>query len=180
MKKYKLTTKKIRSKIISIRKAALKNKKIAQKKKDELIFSLTYMIKSSIRKYGYKEFDDLYQEGICALIKAIDKYDVASTFSFFRYAMWWIDSAIFRFKYINNYKINATINIEPNNIIYDTISLNRAINKLPELHKKIIIKKYGLDANILDTKELSALYSLSYERIRQIEKESLIKLKNIL
>ena len=68
------------------------------KARDKLIFSNMRLVISIARKYRtrFLELDDLIQEGVFGLMKAIDKFDVDKGFKLSTYATWWIVQAIAR------------------------------------------------------------------------------------
>lgn len=68
------------------------------KAREKLILSNMRLVISIARKYKtrFLELDDLIQEGVFGLMKAIDKFDVDKGFKFSTYATWWIVQAIAR------------------------------------------------------------------------------------
>jgi len=68
------------------------------KAREKLIFSNMRLVISIARKYRtrFLELDDLIQEGVFGLMKAIDKFDVDKGFKLSTYATWWIVQAIAR------------------------------------------------------------------------------------
>ncbi len=54
------------------------------------------------RSNPYLSYDDLVQEGMCGLIKAVDRFDQDKDAVFMTYAMWWIKANIR--KYVMNYR----------------------------------------------------------------------------
>ena len=54
------------------------------------------------RSNPYLSSDDLVQEGMCGLIKAVDRFDQDKDAVFMTYAMWWIKANIR--KYVMNYR----------------------------------------------------------------------------
>lgn len=68
------------------------------KAREKLILSNMRLVISIARKYKtrFLELDDLIQEGVFGLMKAIDKFDVDKGFKLSTYATWWIVQAIAR------------------------------------------------------------------------------------
>lgn len=71
---------------------------------------LVYSIVKKIPKTSNK-FEDLYQEGMMGLIKALEKYDVESGNKFSTYAIWWIKEAIIRYFHNTSRRIRIPINL---------------------------------------------------------------------
>lgn len=57
-------------------------------------------------------YEDMYNEGIIGLIKAVDKFDTSKNFKFSTYATWWIKQAIQRSIADNNRTIRLPIHIQ--------------------------------------------------------------------
>lgn len=66
--------------------------------KDELINHNSALVFSIAKKYQGRGLDieDLYQEGIFGIMRAIDKFDVDLGYSFSTYATWWIRQTVTR------------------------------------------------------------------------------------
>lgn len=191
MKKYDNINNKIREKIKKIRKIKDKNQKHGKELEDELIMSLSYLVRSVIIKYKrFDNYEDLYQEGMIGLMKAVQQYDTSTTFHFVRYAMWWIKSRIMRsikklttldnenmeqLAYlINNAETTSKIDPEKEAIkIENTNKLHVALGSLSEYEKKIISSRYELD-HIQD----EDMPRLPYKNGKQLEYQILIQLKN--
>ncbi|MBR2587806.1 MAG: sigma-70 family RNA polymerase sigma factor [Bacilli bacterium] len=71
---------------------------------------LVYSIVKKFPKTGDK-FEDLYQEGMMGLIKALEKYDVDSGNKFSTYAIWWIREAIIRYFHNTSRRIRIPMNL---------------------------------------------------------------------
>ena len=69
-----------------------------KKAKQTLTNSNLRLVVSVAKRYVSKgmSFEDLLQEGILGLIKAVDKFDVEKGFKFSTYATWWIRQAVTR------------------------------------------------------------------------------------
>lgn len=201
MKDYKNTNENIRLKIKEIKRVKKTNPVLAKRMEDELIIALAYLVQSVVYRYKkFDNYDDLYQEGMIGLIKAVQQYNSDTSFHFIRYAMWWIKARVVRsikklnlitvsgdenMKYFIQYDIKENDMIEENNpeknaILSEEINnLHCVINSLPEKHQKIIKMRYGLN----NTKEhnlqdLGDKLDMTREGIRQLEHRILHKLKN--
>jgi RNA polymerase primary sigma factor len=201
MKDYKNVNENIRLKIKEIKMVKKSNSIRAKRMEDELIISLAYLVHSVV--YRYKRFDnyeDLYQEGMIGLIKAVQQYNSDTSFHFTRYALWWIKARVMRsikklnlitvsgdydMKYFMQYDIKETDIVEDNDpeksaILTEEINnLHNVINTLPEKHQQIIRMRFGLN----DTKQhnlqvLGDKLDMTREGIRQLEHRILKKLKN--
>lgn len=202
MKDYKNTNENIRLKIKDIRNIQKGDPARAKKMEDELIVSLSYLVHSVVFRYKrFDNYDDLYQEGMIGLIKAVQQYNADTSFHFTRYAMWWVKARIVRSikklnlikisgddntKYHMQYDINENDIIEEDNpeqraILMEEIkNLQTSLSLLPEKHQQIIKMRYGLD----DMKEhnlqdLGTKLNMTREGIRQLEHRILNKIKNI-
>lgn len=72
--------------------------KLSQNAKEKLIFSNMRLVSHLSRFYLNRglSLDDLFQEGIAGLNKAIEKFDPDKGFRFSTYASWWIKQSISR------------------------------------------------------------------------------------
>jgi RNA polymerase sigma factor (sigma-70 family) len=201
-KKYKITSNDVKKEIKVIRQLAFTDKILAAKKESILVSSLSFIVSSTIMKYKkYPNYEDLYQEGMYGLVKAIQNYNVDTTFDFFRYAMWWIKARIYRsIGKINLVRITGDVeeskrtfgvsdiattdvsnNETPETVLIhndEMAQLAKALDKLPKDHKELIQLRYGLIGNKeLTLKELGQKFNLSNEGLRQLEKKILSRLK---
>lgn len=201
MKDYKNTNENIRLKIKEIKETKKTNPVLAKRMEDELIIALAYLVHSVV--YRYKRFDnyeDLYQEGMIGLIKAVQQYNSDTSFHFTRYAMWWIKARVVRsikklnlitvsgdenMRYFMQYDIKDNDIIEENDpeknaILTEEINnLQSVINALPEKHQQIIKMRYGLNnTKQHNLQDLGDKLDMTREGIRQLEHRILSKLKN--
>lgn len=204
MKDYKNTNEDIRSKIREIKNTKKKNPVVAKKMEDELIVSLAYLVHSVVFRYKrFDNYEDLYQEGMFGLMKAVRQYNSDTSFHFTRYAMWWIKARVVRsikklnlitvsgisgdenMRYFIQYDIKENDIVddsdpEKNAILSESIDhLTTAINVLPEKHQQIIKMRFGLNSNKEhNLQELGNEMDMTREGIRQLEHRILNKLKN--
>lgn len=76
--------------------------------------SILFISKIAIRRYGSVKhrlfnYDDLIQEGLLGLMRAIDKFDPKKDIEFLSYAGWWIDNFIQRFVCANTFDVTMSI-----------------------------------------------------------------------
>jgi RNA polymerase primary sigma factor len=107
------------------------------------------------------EFEDLVQEGILGLIKAIEKFDVNRGFKFSTYATHWIKNFILKAVYLKNKAIRA-----PHWLIEDLNKINKhseghTLSSFYESAKSLGISKSRVDKIILYLNNSSFLKSLS-------------------
>ena len=200
MKDYKNVNEDIRLKIKEIKKTRTNNPVLAKRMEDELIISLAYLVHSVVFKYKrFDNYEDLYQEGMIGLIKAVQQYNSDTSFHFTRYAMWWIKARVVRsikklnlitvsgdenMRYFMQYDVKESDIIEDNDpeknaILAEEIdNLHGAINTLPEKHQQIIKMRYGLSNNKEhNLQDLGDKLDMTREGIRQLEHRILNKLK---
>lgn len=86
------------------------------------------------KKIGHQmEFDDLVQEGILGLMKAIKKFDPENGYQFSTYATWWIRQSITRAIVDKGYIIRVPVHM------YETI------NKVLKIERQSILKFNKID-----------------------------------
>ena len=133
-------------------------------------------------------FEELYAEGYHVLFHAIDKFDLEYGTKFSTYAMWWLRQAISKFLKIKNGNgLSSEIEIEDEYKDGQKIEdqerrdvIWQGLSRLTEREKDIVIRRFGLNQDSQTLEEIGVLYSLSKERIRQIEARALKKLKPFL
>lgn len=153
------------------------------------------------------DYDDLCQEGAIGVMVAARKYrfDMENRTKFSSYAALWIKQKIMRF--IDNRNTNDEISLnrpaygdDEEVELLDTITDNeegmckvedsiyyqqlheemeQVMHERLSLEQRQIVKfRYGFDCKSCTLGELGEVFNLSVERIRQIEKDSLKKMKN--
>lgn len=158
-----------------------------------LIKQLGYLVQSKIKGYRQKSFyGDLLQEGKLGLLKAIKDFDLQRGINFFKFACWHIQHRIR--VYLQWYKkVNKVVEEDENNYfdshekcaqdIFEQIevqqTIKRALDKLPEIDKRVLIMRFGIYDNEFYTfKQIGDRLCLSKQRVEQIQKRALLKLKN--
>lgn len=152
-------------------------------------------------------FSDLIAEANDGLMEAIEKFDITQDIKFITYAKWWIIQRITSrisdvYKHtsydfpIEHEKQECDENEAPltNNTDYDCIIvddidkeqncidkkyyLNTLLNSLSERERDIISRYYGICGNKENLYEISEIYNLSSERIRQIMENAMKKIRS--
>jgi len=143
--------------------------------------------------------EDLIQEGFCGLIKAAEKYDYNKGFKFLTYAIWWVRQYIIQF--LNqNQKIEVDLDapiteecdksflefLEDVNTSTDyelwqavqTTDINVCLGRTLTDKENLIVRLYfGLDSDRFTLEQIGMIFNVTRERIRQIKKRALSKLK---
>ena len=175
------------------------------KKNDGLIHIIAR--KFNIENIASIDYADLVQEGTIGLITAANKYkfDIENKASFSTYAIYWIRQKISRFiKYRNTNNetsLNKPVYSEDDEIeladtivseedefckIEDSVYYQQLREELTEVMKKqlslkqrqVIQLRYGFDGKEYTLKETGEMFNVSIARARQIERESLRKMRN--
>lgn len=158
-------------------------KEITDKIYDEKIAELFPLVKSIALKYASNNhpLDDLIQEGMIGVIKAVDNFDETKDTKFSTYAVFWIK------KYILSY-ISKESNLpftEYNENLHDSGTSSKETStennmiafppNFPILEKKIIIKLYQHKYTL---SEVAKQLEISRERVRQLRELALRRLKS--
>lgn len=159
-----------------------------------------------VKTHKKMEYDDLFNEGVFGLMKAIDKFDLDRGVAFSTYAMPWIFQAISR-----AYKNKAdTIRLpvhrydageSPTMVLsidgYETEdgltlldfligdediehspAVDKYLSKVSPSYKEVVVLRYGLDNGKPRTlKEVADILGISSERVRQIQQRSLEQMR---
>lgn len=157
-----------------------------------IIKQLGYLVQSKIKGYRQKPFyGDLLQEGKLGLLKAIKDFDPARGINFFKFACWHIQHRVKLYLQWHK-KVNRVIENEDNYFgthedcaqdIFEQIEVQQTIKKvldnLPEIDKRVLIMRFGIyDGELFTFKQIGDELSLSKQRVEQIQKRALLKLKN--
>jgi RNA polymerase sigma factor (sigma-70 family) len=159
---------------------------------EDIVNKLSYLVQSRIKGYKNKiYYIDLLQEGKIGLIKAIKDFDLERGPNFFKFALWHIKCRIRSYlKWQNkagrlvsdddNYFNRSSEKDLENN--YEQAECYKIIieeiNKLPEIDRKILIMRFGINGGDYNTfKQIGEQFSLTKQRIEQIEKRALNILK---
>lgn len=154
-----------------------------------LVKKLGYLVQAKIKGYRRQIFyNDLLQEGKLGLLKAIEDFDFERGINFFKFACWHIQHRIR--VYLHWYK-KANKAIEEENYFNEIYAQDyfeqaelqqtiiNALEYLPEVDRRIITMRFGIYDNEYRTfKQIGEELSLSKQRVEQIQKRALLKLKN--
>ena len=198
MRNYKDDNERIRSQIQTINALRLTDVNKAKREEDKLVLSLSYLVRSAVVKYRrFHNYEDLYQEGMIGLIKAVRNYDDALTFHFMRYGMWWIKSRVSRslkkmalvaitgdhkmYEPIQNDSVGLVEHNTPEKQVSEResrVNLYIALNSLSDREKEVIQMRYGFnDMDEHSFQSMGSKFQLTREGIRQFEHRILNKLK---
>lgn len=170
--------------LIDIWKQAPKNKKSVIQGK--IIEKMGYIVNKRIMRYKNSGlYDDLLQEGRLGIITAMEKFDLSRGCNFFQFSIWHVQNKIRIFlkkQKRKNQIISQEETIDGPDITYDQIEAKKLliseINKLPEIEKKIVKMRLGLDDNNGKTyQQIGDVFSLSKQRIEQIYSRTILKLR---
>lgn len=204
MKEFKYSNEDIRLKIKDIRIVSVLDISRSKRMEDFLIEKLEYLVYSVIRKYKqFDNYDDLYQEGMIGLVKAVRKYNPEMSFHFVRYAIWWIKARVMRsIKKINlvpsnneeisrlsmicsdiddDYMIESNESQEKELVYREEIdNLNRIINNLPPQQQELIKLRYGLNIEKREHSlgSIGKKMCINREEIRVLETQALSEIKD--
>lgn len=171
--------------------------------RDTLISENMKLVRIIAKKFRYYDLtnDDLMQEGVIGLMRAIELFDTNLNIKFSTYAKWWIYSIINRavrskhgpvrlpeykqYKHIYNktpMKIQFACIDEMNEIpdeqafkdVYAIENINKAIDSLSVKKKNIFTKICGLrGCEKITTREASKTYGVSHQRIAEIKHDAI-------
>lgn len=187
MKKYIKSTDQIWPLVLEYNKN--KDVKIA----NQIINDISFCIFSKIKGYKNCEYyEDLVQEGKLGIFYALKKFDPKRSSNFFQFVNWYIKNQIRN--YIlkqEKYKeipteaseitklMNSTEDFEERVLqIESKVVLLSIFKKFPEKEQKILEQKSGLFGSPQTYDEISERFSVSKQRVSQIYKNSLDKIKN--
>lgn len=154
--------------------------------KKSLSNKLVFLVYSKIKGYKKRDYyDDLFQECRIGLLKAIEDFDPFRGSNFFKFACWHIQHKIRLFnRYEKRYKKITSIKPEEECFLdiendYEKKEfvkvLNTAFKNLTEIDKEVLKMRF---INNYTFRKIGEKFSLSKQRIEQIEKQALRKLKN--
>lgn len=158
-----------------------------------IVGQLGYLVQSKIKGYRQKPFyGDLLQEGKIGLLKAIKDFDPNRGPNFFKFACWHILHQVKL--YINwQNKFNKMVEDDEDNYFGSSIVnsqdqfeeaemwniVDRAVESLPEMDKNVLCLHFGIKEEKSYTfKQIGEKYSLSKQRIEQIQKRAILRLQN--
>jgi len=179
--------------LIQAWKEAPKNKKSFIQ--GRIISRMSFMIGKRIAFYKNTNiYEDLMQEACLGIMMAMDKFDPSRCPNFFHYCIWHIKNKIRIYlkkhkrrkkEVLVDYVIDYIDESTPATTLEQKEAkkmLLLAINELPDMDKKVIKMRFGLDGhNEGQTyQQIGDVFSLTKQRIEQISSGAVLKLrKNI-
>ena len=148
----------------------LKYKNGDEKAREKIINSNYKLVKTIASKYvsRYISYDDLFQEGVIGLMKAVSNFDVSRNFKFSTYAIWWIRQVITR--YVQNNK----------STIRKPAYISEKLSKFKKAEKKLF-NTYGRKPTV---SELSCELGVSQDEVLEMmemrDSDSIISLNTII
>lgn len=178
-----------------------------QRTRNELFDTHAGLISRVVRRYlsgGILGEDDLWQEGAMGLVKGIYRFDWHRGYRFSTYATFWIRHCIARAVANRRDTIRIPVHaqakrLEVPRVVESTVGINvpsqepsalaqmvafedmnelhDAIDLLEPMERDIIERRCGFKGEPQTLEQIGETYSLSRERIRQIEQAALVKLR---
>ncbi len=157
-------------------------KEISDQSYDQKIAELFPLVKSIAAKYSSYQhpLEDLIQEGMIGVIKAVDNYDQDKETKFSTYAVYWIKKYILdylaRDANYSHYEYQENlhdVNIEDLETTENNISIEFP-QDFPQLEKQVIIQLYQHEFTL---SEVAKQLNLPRERVRQLREKALRRLK---
>ncbi len=135
----------------------------SHKYRDEFIKNNLCLVLPVAKKYlGFDSLENLWQEGIIGMIKALENFDVERGCKFSTYAMWWIRSSINNYVYskVPMVRVPKHLRQEIVKLENDKSALSQELGHEPT--NKEVIKYLEIPQKELD--KLNRLQLLFYER----------------
>lgn len=158
----------------------------------EFVRRLSYMVQARIKRYRKQPYyDDLLQEGKLGLVKAMIDFDPLRGVNFFKFATWHIQNRIGSFIRWN--KRNAGQSLPQNDQYMSDCSpdpqeqleaeekcklVMKVVEQLPEVDKAVVNMRYGIGGTRHTLEQLGSRFSVSRQRIQQIEVRAIARIKN--
>lgn len=168
--------------------------------RDRLVKSNMRLVISIVKKFvnSHNAFDDLLSDGIVALMRAVDKFDVALGFRFSTYATQVVRRNSYR-RVMENQKERQRITLSVHDAGVDISDEHRAsgmseirwealrgrlsnmLDRLDRREKLIVRARFSLGGHrrVQTLQKLADRLGVSKERIRQLEKRALDKLRDM-
>ena len=162
-----------------------------------LLNKLSFFIYAKTRIYKKEDFyDDLVQEGLVALKKALNEFDSERCINFFKVADWYVKTQMRKFlqnlfetnsnEYVCDCVEQFMIELECDPQAYYEqkeleILIHNAIRTLPDQYRQVIILRYGMfDTDEYTFQQIGERLSVSRQYVEQVEKRALNRLsKNL-
>lgn len=145
---------------------------------------VAYVAKSYARNEDM--FSELYAEGYTVLFHAIDRFDLSKETKFSTYATWWLRQSMS--KYLQNRCTDGQIHeleVEhKNNDSFEKTEVIKLIRDclyiLTDREADIIKRRFGIGCEEETLDQIGTDYSLSKERIRQVQEKAMEKMQPLL
>jgi len=165
-----------------------------KKIKGTILKRLDYLVYAKIKGYRNRlYYEDLLQEGRLGLMKAVEDFDPLRGINFFKFARWHIQSRITRLvnrhkkederrgKIVEEGRCPDECEPSPENY-FETMEgarvLRKAMDGLPDVDRRVLTMRFGMDGFSEHTlRQIGEAFSLTKQRIEQIEKKAISKLK---
>jgi len=163
---------------------------------DLIMQKMSFLVLGHTRQYiNFPNYEDLVQEGLMGLLKAVKKFEWRRYPNFFAFSAQWIrhgvKKAASRFDIVYNPNRNRVIYAEPDENETDSDTpeemffnqerkdcIDKILDEFPERDKKIVQKIFGLGGRKPETlREIGPQFNLTYERVRQIKNNVMTKLR---
>lgn len=161
----------------------------------EVVKDMHSLVHKIAQKYRYRAvyvtYEELYQEGMCGVLIAIEKYKVDFNVKFSTYAVWWIRQRMQRIMLVKNQPVIRCKNPKGQNVKFEAffekdlaertssknleleMLLESALKCLPGREREIIRLRFYKQ---LTLREIAISLKISRERVRQIEMRALKRL----
>ena len=163
---------------------------------DLIMQKMSFLVLGHTRQYiNFPNYEDLSQEGLVGLLKAVQKFEWRRYPNFFAFSARWIRNGVkkgaSRFDVVYNPNRNRVIYAEPDENEADLDNpeemffnqerkdcIDKILDEFPERDKKIVQKIFGLEGQKPETlREIGPQFNLTYERVRQIKNNVMAKLR---
>lgn len=169
----------------------------AQLIRDLLIRSNLRLVISVTRKFVTPQmpFDELFSDGVVALMQAVEKFDVARGYRFSTYAYYSVSRSMYRYTKRLKKKIFTVESLDLNTdsdkpaetLMPETSwsgvseQLDTMISRLDEREQWIVRQRYSFDGTgkTPTYKHLAEQLGVCNERVRQLEKRAIAKMRNM-
>lgn len=168
---------------------------------NKIIKELSFLVYRNSKPYRkFSNYEDLVQEGLIGLLKAVRRFDYRRYPNFFLYAEQWIRHSIKR----SASRFDVVYNPDRKRVVYAEITsdangkeeedpttpedvffakeiqvrVREVLNEFSERDREIVERIFGLgDQSPQTLREIGPDFNLTYERIRQIKNNVISKLK---
>lgn len=171
---------------------------VIRRKQDAIVEKLLFLVYGHAKMYrNFPNYDDLVQEGLLGLVKAVRKFEWQRFPNFFVYSNQWIRHSVkraaSRFDVVYNPNKNRVVYSEPDETEAIPVeegpeevyfnqekidSINKILSEFPERDREIVQRIFGLGGFKPQTlREIGPQFNLTYERVRQIKNNVINKLR---